>query len=309
MRAFVISLLAAVLLAAVTPAAAQSAPQSAPQGFEDAQADYASGDYAACLRKVAARLNSNAVKRDSPERYDLLMLRGECLLRLKQRAPAAESFEKAAAVTKGHGDLPRTANATALAALVKASPDLKYTPKSRSGGSAIDVAGPGTRREAMAALFEDLRTQLAPDVEKALGDKSLTSTHRRLKQFWELYAVEFAATGAATSTESTLQDLGGHARGLIAEELDRLISRLESLSDLAGEPVWGRNVMGYRGLKTSEQNEIKKMADYLMESQRTVEYGRRIARALGRTGENWDALLADCAVARDAAQQAYDRRY
>src|SRR5688500_5916020 len=149
MRAFVISLLAAVLLAAVTPAAAQSAPQ----GFEDAQGDYASGDYAACLRKVAARLNSNAVKRDSPERYDLLMLRGECLLRLKQRAPAAEAFEKASAVTKGRGDLPRTANATALAALVRASPDLKYTPKTRSGGSAIDVADPETRKEAMAALF------------------------------------------------------------------------------------------------------------------------------------------------------------
>jgi hypothetical protein len=305
MRAFVIALLAAFLLVAATPAAAQSPPQT----IEDAQADYASGDYPACLRKVAARLNSNAVKRDSPERYDLLMLRGECLVRLKQRGPAAEAFEKAAAVTKGRGDLPRTADATALAALVKASPDLKYTPRTRSGGSAIDVAEPGTRREAMAALFEDLKTQLAPDVEKALQDKSLTSTHRRLKQFWELYAVEFAATGAATSTESTLQDVGGHARGLIAEELERLVTRLEHLGDLAGEPVWGANVIGYRGLKTSEQNEIRKMADYLMEIQRTVENGRRIARALGRTGDNWDVLLADCAVARDAAQQAYDRRY
>ena len=305
MRAFVIALLAAVGLVAAAPATAQSPPQ----GVEAAQADYAAGDYPACLRKVAARLSSSAVKRDSPERYDLLMLRGECLVRLKQRAPAAEAFEKAAAVTKGRGDLPRTANATALAALVKASPDLKYTPKTRSGGSAIDVADPGTRKEAMDALFEDLKTQLAPDVEKALQDKSLTSTHRRLKQFWELYAVEFAATGAAASTESTLQEIGGHARGLIADELERLISRLENLGDLAGGPVWGANVMAYRGLNTNEQNEIRKMADYLMEIQRTVENGRRIARALGRTGENWDVLLADCAVARDAAQQAYDRRY
>ncbi|HZN67752.1 MAG TPA: hypothetical protein VFB66_20870 [Tepidisphaeraceae bacterium] len=306
MRTSYIALTAAAFLLAVSQAAAQSSP---PRGLEDARADFDAGDYPACLRKVASQLSSNTVKRDSPERHDLLMLRGECLVRLKQRTPAAEAFEKAAAVTKGRGDLPRTANATALAALVKASPDLKYTPKARSGGPAIDVANPETRREAMAALFEDLKAQLAPDVEKALQDKSLTSTQRRLKQFWELYAVEFAATGTATSTERTLQDVGGHARNLIADELDRLISRLEHLSDLAGEPVWGANVMGYRGLKTSEQNEIRKMADYLMEIQRTVENGRRIAQALGRTGENWDFLLADCAVARDAAQQAYDRRY
>lgn len=307
MKAFVIALSAAVLLLALTRvAAAQSSP---PRGTEEARASFEAGDYPACLRKVASLLSSNAVKRDSPERHDLLMLRGECLLRLKQRGPAAEAFEKAAAVTKGRGDLPRTANAAAFAALVKASPDLKYKPKSGSRGSAIDVVEPEARREAMAALFEDLKKQLAPDVAKALQDKSLTSTQRRLKQFWELYAVEFAATGAAASTEATLQDLGGHARQLIADELDRLISRLEHLSDLAGEPVWGRDVMAYRGLKTTEQNEIRQAADYLMEIQRTVENGRRIAQALGRTGENWDALLADCAVARDAAQQAYDRRY
>jgi len=51
------------------------------------------------------------------------------------------------------------------------------------------------------------------------------------------------------------------------------------------------------------------MADYLVQIQRTVENGRRISRVLGKTGENWDGLLADCAVARDVAQQTYDRRY
>jgi hypothetical protein len=306
MRALLIALCAAACLVAVSQAAAQTPP---PKTLEDAQSAFDSGDYKGCLRQVASLLSSNAVKRDSPERCDLLLLRGECLLRLKQRAPAAEAFDKAAAVTKGRGDLPRTAHATALAALVKASPDLKYTPKTRPGDPAIDIVEPATRRDAMQALFEDLQKQLAPDVEKALQDKSLASTQRRLKQFWELYSVEFTAAGAATSTEATIQDLGGHARELIAEELDRVIDRLEHLSDLAGEPVWGEEVMSYRGLRTAEQNEIRQAASYLMEIQRTVENGRRIARALGRTGENWDALLADCAVARDAAQRAYDRRY
>src|SRR4051794_3281569 len=97
--------------------------------LEDARAHYVSGDYPACLRKIAVLLPSKPVKSDPADRYDLLMLRGECLLRLKQRQPATDAFESAAAVMKKHTDLPKAASATALAVLVKASPDLTYKPK------------------------------------------------------------------------------------------------------------------------------------------------------------------------------------
>jgi hypothetical protein len=98
-------------------------------------------------------------------------------------------------------------------------------------------------------------------------------------------------------------------RELIDEELNQLSNRLDQLKDLASEPTWVTQAISYRGLTTNERNELQKMADYLMEIQRTVENGRRISRLFGRTGENWDALLADCAVAKDVAQQTYDRRY
>ena len=284
--------------------------QNAPGGpTADAQALFAAGDIPGCLKKISAQLGSKSVKRDSAERYDLLMLRGECLMKLKQRNPAVQSFDTAATVMKGRNDRNRAAAATALAVLVKASPDFKYPSKAQAERSGIDIIDPSSRREAMAALFQDLKARLAPDVSKALQDKSLVSTQKRLREFWELYAVEFAATGDTASTAATLQELGGHARGLIGEELERLITRLEQLSDLAGMPVWGSDVLGYRGLNTDERTELKQIADYLVQIQRTVENGRRISRALGTTGENWDVLLADCAVARDTAQEAYDRRY
>jgi hypothetical protein len=303
MRALIVAFSIACLMT-LSQVVAQAPPARA---IEDARAQFASGDFRGCLRGTSALLSS--AKRDSVERYDLLMLRGECLLRLKQRNAALPAFEAAAAVTKGRRDVARTATATATAVLVRESPDLTYKPKGRSDRSGIDVVEPATRREAMGALFEDLKARLAPEIDKALRDNALASTDKRLRDFWELYAVEFAATGEAASTAGTLQELGGHARGLIGDELERVTTRLEQLKDVATEPAWTNQGISHRGLNSNERTELKQTADYLTQIQRTVENGRRISQVLGRTGENWDVLLADCAEARDAAQEAYDRRY
>jgi hypothetical protein len=302
MRTLLISL--TVVIHAVSGVLAQPAPRSS---VEEARADFEAGDYRGCLKKVSALLPSR-IKRDATERYDLLMLRGECLMRLKQRA-AADAFDAAAAAMKDRRDLPRAAQATSLAVLVKASPDFKYRQRGRSEGSGIDIIDPSSRPRAMEALFQDLSSQVAPGLDKALQDESLVSTDRLLRDVWHLYTVELAATGDTASTAEKLQALGDHVRTLIGTELNRLNTRLEQLRDLADEPTWTSEAMGYRGLNTDERGELRQVADYLVRIQRTVENGRRISRALGKTGENWDALLADCAVARDVAQQAYDRRY
>ena len=296
----------AVLLSAFAPPASAAPAPS----IDAARADFDSGDYPACMRKVSALLSSKAARADSPERYDLLMLRGECMLRLKQRVQAADTFEAAAKAMKTKRDLPRAATATAMAVLAKSSaPDLTYKPKGSGGGSSLSIVEPDARKAAMAALFHDLNEKVGPRIDKAVQDTSLRPTQAVLRDAWELYTVEYAATGAAASTESKLEQLGGHARSLIAEELARLTGRLEQLKDLASEPTWVTTVISYRGLTTNERTELKETADYLVQIQRTCENARRIAQALGRTGENWDGLLADCAVARDVAQEAYDRRY
>jgi hypothetical protein len=278
-------------------------------GVDDAKAAFDSGDYRACLKKVSSALSSNSVRRDSPERYDLLMLRGESLLRLKQRAAAVTAFEGAAGIMKGRADVPRAAAATATAALVKASQDLAYQSRSPAGAAGIDVVEPASRVRAMQAFFADLDAELSPRIEAALRDSSLVPTDQLLRKAWELYAVDTAAHGRASSTEAKLQQLGEHARSLIAAELERIITRLDQLNDLAGEPTWVAAGMSYRGLRTAEREELRRAADNLVKIQRTVEGGRRISRALGRSGEQWDALLADCATARESAQEAYDRRY
>ena len=305
------SISAVVLVLVFVSAAAPLRAAAAGPGttIDDARGDFATGNYREALKKTSALMSSSSVKRDSTERYDLLMLKGECLLKLKQRTAAADAVGAAAAAMKSRRDLPRAATATALAALVKASPDLKYNAKQSGDGTGVDITDAAKRPAAMTALYNDLDARITPGIDKAMQDRSLVSTQKLLRDLWDLFAVEYAAKGDAATTGSKLQQLGGHARALMGEELDRLTTRLEQLTDLASEPTWVSEGMSYRGLNTSERAELKQAADYLMQIQQTAENGRRISQALGNTGENWDTLLADCALARDAAQKAYDRRY
>src|SRR5690242_15062972 len=74
-------LVACVMVWTPRPATAAPPPQVS---VGDAQSDFASGEYASSLRKISTLLGSNSIKPGSVERYDLLMLRGECMLRMKQ---------------------------------------------------------------------------------------------------------------------------------------------------------------------------------------------------------------------------------
>ena len=50
------------------------------------------------------------------------------------------------------------------------------------------------------------------------------------------------------------------------------------------------------------------MREYLTQTIKVAEEGRRINRRLGETGEVWDQIIADCEENRDEAQQLLDRR-
>src|SRR4051794_16320219 len=77
----------------------------------DAQGAFAAKDYRGCLQKVAGALNGPEGKAGSPQRYDLLMLRGESMLQLGERRLASQAFDSAATVAKSKEDRQRRADA------------------------------------------------------------------------------------------------------------------------------------------------------------------------------------------------------
>ena len=281
---------------------------------EEALGFLESGNYTACLRKIGIQLSAtNAARPGTVDRFELLMLRGECLLRMRQPASAAAAYDAAAASMKTSRDVARVATATALSTLAKASPQLSYTPKA-VGAAPIDIVNPESRPKALKALYDDRSTELTPEIIRALADKSLDPINALLPRAWELYSLEFATTGDAVQTVTNLKQLGTHARSLLRDELDRVAARVDVLKDVAADPTLGGNggnggnganaAVTLRGLNEQERAELARLQERIVSLQRFAANGRRIGRLLGGTGESWDALLADCADARDAAQKA-----
>ena len=93
-----------LLLGAVMFAARAMAQQEV--SFDAARVDAASGDHRAALQKIAKLLSS--YKAPPPaERYEILMLKAECQLQLKDRMGSVTTFKSAA---KSAGDLNQLAN-------------------------------------------------------------------------------------------------------------------------------------------------------------------------------------------------------
>src|SRR5688500_18185914 len=117
-----------LLLAGVMFAARAMAQQEV--SFDAARVDAASGDHRAALQKIAKLLSS--YKAPPPaERYEILMLKAECQLQLKDRMGSVTTFKSAA---KSAGDLNQLAAARANAVIVERSSNGAY--KSAFGSTA-----------------------------------------------------------------------------------------------------------------------------------------------------------------------------
>jgi hypothetical protein len=284
---------------------------AAPATIGDAQADFSAGQYPACLQKISQILAGPTAKPGSPQRYDLFMLRGECLMQMRRGDLAASAFESAALACKDSGPMTSFATAQATAILIKASPGLRYKPKLNpsSDPNGIDIVPAEGRKAAMLALLDDRIAELKPKVDQALAGTTLPPMIDLVPAVSDMYMVEMAATGKTERMSDMGKAMGQHARDLIQPALQQITSRLQQLQDLANEPSEQNRQFGYRGLTSPERQELQDQADYLMKIEKLAQNARQLSRRLGGNVEAWDAILADCEEAKQAAEAAYNRRY
>jgi hypothetical protein len=303
-------IIGAVLVVMAFANVGRAAPPLVPT-LADAQADFDGKEYKSALQKISKALTATDAKSAREARYDLFMLRGECLLRMNSRTLAIDAFRSAARTMKDDGDVQKAATAAGTAALIEASRNLKYT-SPRQPNDAMDVVEPESRKKALNALF-DVRFDLTePKVNKAIDGKTLPPMLDLLPQMRELYVIEVAATGDAPRSIPLLKTLGGRARELITEELTRVNRRLDDIQDGLTQEVYlsVRNIQGVRerGLSTAEQKELQQAFDYLGKIAKVAQQGRWIARRLGDAGDRWDTILADCSETRDAIESLAARK-
>jgi hypothetical protein len=276
----------------------------------DARTDFDAARYSAALAKISSILSGPAEKPGAAERYDLFMLRGECMLQIRTSTQAADAFASALREVDFASEPTKAAQARAMVVLIKAAPRKVYRPS--PDAAPIDIVTPDSRKTAMLALLEQRFAAADPKIRVALNSSSLPPTKTLLPTIADLYSLEVVSTGDVVRTRAAIQALDEHARELLDAELERIQRRVEELNQRANEVV---STLGPphqtldRGLTSPERDELRSLAATLMEIEQVIRDGAGINRSVGADTEPWTALMNRCSSIEVTAQQAYARAY
>jgi hypothetical protein len=305
LQTMIVGFTAALCLAATTLAV----PGAKCDAITEARKTFDAGDYRQALREISKGLSLTAPEPTPDEKYQLLMLRGESLLRLGEGAYASDAFE---AATNAATDLRKAATAKATAVLITLSSGQVYQPTGGSG-EPIPIVPPDSRKLAMRAAFKDLRDRHMPAIQRALEGDTLPPMLELVPRLGDMCVLEFASQGQATQTTQILRAFGEHARSLMDAELRRVHRRVASLDELANSLIdvdrgWGSR-LNRRGLRTPERADLQELTEYTARIRGAALHGRRIARSFGLEGEDWDPVLAEADEVLDRARTTWERRF
>lgn len=250
---------------------------------------YAAGQYRPTLRSIADCLALKGQAAEGYDHYELLMLKGECLLQLKSPSYAANAFEDARAAAGN--DVPKRATAAANELLARRAPALKYVPKSGTNREPIDVLAPDSRKRAMQAMRDDQMASIAPKLERAATADVLTPMLELLPRLREAAVLEFGATGNVDELKPVLTRLGTRAREMISRELVMKREQIEQINAAANSITFNGDIGGSRGLYTDDRKELSALTDYLRQIDTVAHEGLRIAELLGGNPQAWDAII------------------
>lgn len=251
---------------------AGAAPPAAPTPVptpEQIDASFADGDYAQTLRQIGLALSAKGDMAALYDRHDLLVLKGETHLRLKNAAAAAEAFDQAARWTR---DETRASVDRATAELFRRARGTTYTPPVKKGAPApgpIDVVKPAARQEAFAAMFEQARPRVAAAAKAARQSNRLPAMYDALVMIRDLRALEMAATGEHPASAAIAADVGTRARALMERavaDMDRTVTRLgdsatrivQDVAFVAGQAVPVGS--GAAGLSPEQSGQLRQIA-------------------------------------------------
>jgi hypothetical protein len=276
----------------------------------DARADFDAARYSEALAKISSILSGPAAKPGAAERYDLFMLRGECMLQNRTSTQAADAFASALREVDFASGPTKAAGARAMVVLTNAAPRKVYRPSPDS--APIDIIAPDSRKTAMLALFEQRFAAADPKIRVAVNSPSLLPTKMLLPAIADLYALELVSTGDAVRTRAAIQAFDEHARQLLDAELERIRRRVDELNQRATEAV---STLGPphqiidRGLTSPERDELRSFAGTLIQIEQVIRDGEGINKSIASDTEPLTALMNRCTSIEATAQQAYERAY
>ena len=264
------------------------APQPVPEviaptkpSFERLQQDIQDKNYTGGLQEASRLLADQSVQ----NRYEVLMLKAQCLLNLKTADLAREAFGSAARSTKNAQEIAR---ATANQFVVGHAVQLAYTPKftratppnlaavaenpfagdavkplkntakdspdpyaikfTAAGYAAkpIDVIEPDSRQTAIQALYIDELARALPRLKAAKEEQEIPAMLDAVNKIATLQQLELTATNADAETTAMLKTLITHANKVMAAAIESQTTLEKQIKIQANQTVVGNNNLGWR---------------------------------------------------------------
>ena len=265
------------------------------------------GEYRICLQQIGRVMRSGKVGK-SYDRYDLLLLRGDCLLQLED--PATAQLAYAAVAASRVPEQAREGRATAL--LLQRSTKLTYLPRGNAKADGINLASKEGRTQALRALLDDELRACQQDIGRAIRAETLVPIRDALPKLADLYAIERTATGSDSKLRPILEAIGNRTRTLLDQDLDlreQSIASVEHRSNaLVDAPVGGWWWGGYarHGLSSNDRGKLRDLIDYLQRVEETARLGRQLAAAFDADATPWDPFIARASKAIRHAQDVLE---
>ncbi len=253
----------------------------------------------------------------SANRYPLLMMRGECLVQLKDTQSAVIAFDQALAATTL---LSETEAARAMSLLLRKSRGGFYTPITGDNRTPLDLTDQDACKRAMAALFADELPAAVSRVQEAATAQTLPPITNMLPTLRDLHALEQVGTGDDKQTLALVQPLGDRIYNLIDAELTRVNAKVQSIQRAAARNMnLGSGTLtivngtlqalpdaGATGLSSDDRQQLRDTITYLNSIGLTCEDLTALAQHYDRDGERWKTLSKRTQGLRDVAAATYE---
>jgi hypothetical protein len=248
----------------VATAGAAPPPDRAPAadrnpGMGDVRDLYEQGDYPRLLQQVARALAVKGKAAKDYDRYELLVLKGEGHLNLKNPAASAEAFDEAA---KFAADEQSAALARSMAELVRRTKGQPYTPPARKGQpppAPIDVLDRKQRPAAFAGLFEEYEAKVKAAVKTASDSRQLPPILDAMRMLYDLRWLELAVTSKDTTTVELAAPLTGRAQSLMSRAVKDMSRTVEEIKE-ATLRAYDLGVSGKGGVARDNQAALRQIA-------------------------------------------------
>ena len=264
-----------------------------------------------------------ALKGDAAKAYDkheLLRLKAESHLKLKDTSAAASAF---AAAGKAAADEAAGAEDKAAEMVVKRSKNLTFTPKVGKKGEKpqpIDISDPEKRKAAYAAMLEEEKVEAEPRIKAARTAKSLPPIAEALKVIGDVRMLELAATGDSKDASAQADELTGRAHKLMNDAVQKMADTVKAIETSANDvkevavPTRGPNGTGAvlmrsykrRGLSTRDTQDLKQIIGDL---KKLVPMARGLSESLGDAGKQFAQVADDGAAVGNKADEVLRKNY